>query len=304
MLLSEILKEMKVSENYEIINEMEIEFLALSVSELNKKVSIFIDDPKFIQNIQDNVTMILTTSELKEEISKTCYKGGFCVGSNPRMLFFEIHNHLEEYDSYSRKKVKTKIGKNCKISPMASISENNVSIGDNVKIEEFVVIRENTIIGDNSTIRSGVKIGGEGFEFKRNDGGIMGVVHLGGVVIGNHVEIQYNSCIDKAVYPWDNTVIGDYVKIDNLVHIGHAVKINNNVMVVAQSGIGGRTKIDSDTWIGFSTTISNGLAVGNNARVNIGSVVTKNVEDGKSVTGNFAIEHSKFIENIKKIARN
>ena len=47
----------------------------------------------------------------------------------------------------------------------------------------------------------------------------MGVKHLGGVKIGKNVEIQHNTCVDKAVYPWDDTIIGNNSKIDNLVHI-------------------------------------------------------------------------------------
>ena len=56
--------------------------------------------------------------------------------------------------------------------------------------------------------------------------------------------------------------------------------------------------------MGFGTTISNGLCIGCSARANIGAVVTKNVGDNESVTGNFAIEHKKFIENLKTISKN
>lgn len=221
-----------------------------------------------------------------------------------KITFFEIHNFLKDSPNYARKKFETQIGEKCKISSLASISPYNVIIGDNVVIEEFVVIRENTIIGNNSIIRAGAKVGGQGFEFKRKYEEMLAVEHLGGVKIGENTEIQYNACIDKAVYPWDDTVLGNYVKIDNLVHIGHAVKVADNVMLVAQCGIGGRTEIESNTWIGFAATVSNGLKIGNGARVNIGSVATKNVEDQQSVTGNFAIAHDKFIENLKNSAKN
>ena len=244
--------------------------------------------------------MLLISPEIERLINRDKYTGGVCVVENPRILFFEIHNFLAENFEYRRKEFDTTIGTGSVISPLSAISTKNVCIGKNVVIEEFAVIRENTTIGDGSIIRSGVKIGGQGFEFKRKDGKIMHVKHLGGVVIGSDVEIQYNACIDCAVYPWDDTVIGNYTKIDNLVHIGHAVKIEDNVMIVAQSGVGGRTVINNNTWLGFSSTVSNGLEIGKNSRVNIGSVVTKNVMDNESVTGNFAIRHDKFIENLKK----
>lgn len=303
MLLSDILERSNLlsEEEYEIINEKEFETLGLLIADTEQTVCSFLDGEKYLKDMQDNTVMVITTEELKEALLEK--NVGICIVKEPRILFFRLHNLLAEDEGYARKCVKSVIGNGCRIAKEAVISENNVFIGNNVVIEEFVVIRENTVIGDNTIIRAGAKIGGEGFEFKRADGRIEAVKHAGGVVIGRNVEIQYNTCIDKAVYPWDNTVVGDNTKIDNLVHIGHAVKLDERIIVVAQSGLGGRTIVGSDTWVGFGTTISNGLRIGCSARANIGAVVTKNVGDNESVTGNFAIEHKKFIENLKTISK-
>jgi UDP-3-O-[3-hydroxymyristoyl] glucosamine N-acyltransferase len=300
MRLSNIIPKMAQNLSYQIINEQDFVYLGLSASKVDIDLCVFIDSEKYIEQLGQNVKMVITNSSISANINTNRF--GVCVVENPRVLFFDIHNYLSNNNEYKRLEFSTTIGKNCKISPLAVISPNNVLIGDNVTIEEFVVIRENTKIGDNSTIRSGVVIGGEGYEFKRVGDIISSVKHLGGVLIGEHVEIQYNSCIDKAVYPWDNTIIGDYNKIDNLVHIAHAVKTEKNVMIVAQSGIGGRTVIKQDTWIGFASTITNGIEIGKNARANIGSVVTKSINENQSYSGNFAIEHSKFLRFIKKIS--
>mgnify|MGYP002507932398 len=205
---------------------------------------------------------------------------------------------------YARPYKKTVIDPSAQISPLAWISPDGVRIGKNVIIEPFVSIYQGTEIDSDVIIRSGARVGGVGFEFKREGDSILAVEHSGGVKIGKHVEIQNNTCIDKAVYPWDNTVIGDYCKIDNLVHIAHAVKLEDSVMVVANSGIGGRVLVGKNTWIGFGATLKNGIRVGENSRANMGSVVTKSIKDGESVSGNFAIEHSKFIENIKNLSNN
>lgn len=298
MLLSNILKNMNFEYCTHVINEQPFKYLALTESKISEDCCVFLDNEKFINTISDNVKMVLTTSEISNLLSSKKY--GYCITDSPRELFFILHNYLSESETYKRNTFKTMIGDECSISKQASIAENNVKIGNNVTIEEFVVIRENTIIGDNTIIRAGSVIGGQGFEFKRTDKNILSVQHLGGVKIGNNAEIQYNTCVDKAVYPWDDTEIGDYTKIDNLVHIGHAVKIKSNVMIVANVGIGGRTCIGDNTWIGFASTVINGIDVGENARVNIGAVVTRSVPNGSSVTGNFAIEHSKFIRNLKK----
>lgn len=302
MVLSKILQEMLDASQYDIVNEKEFRTLGLAASDPCMLFCTFLDSEKWVENLSKDAVMVITEEILASKIrSRFGDSKGVCIVENPRETFFEVHNHLQNTVGYQRAERKTKIGRNCHISPLASIAQTNVIIGDNVTVEEFAVIRENTQVGDNTIIRAGVKIGGHGFEFKRTGGAIMSVAHLGGVKIGKNAEVQYNSCIDRAVYPWDDTLIGDFSKTDNLVYIGHAAKIGNRVLVGAQSGIGGRTEIADDSWVGLGATISNGINVKENARVNIGSVVTKDVEAGEAVSGNFAVNHQTFIRNLKKV---
>ena len=129
----------------------------------------------------------------------------------------------------------------------------------------------------------------------------MHVNHCGGVIIGQNVEVQYNSCIDKALYTWDNTVIGDYSKLDDLVHIEHGVKVGERCLIASRTTFGGRTVLGSDSWVGLGAIISNGLVLGSKVSISLGSVVTTNLENGEKVSGNFAINHDKYIDFIKKI---
>ncbi len=301
MKISEIIENAK--ENFgivEIISDNEFDTLGLAVSSVNMSFCTFIDDVKYIESLKDNATMVITSYKVSDLIANR----GVCISENPRITFFKIHNYLAKSDKDYRldEEFDTIIGENCKISDKAYIASKNVKIGNNVIIEEFVSIKENTIIGDNTFIGAGSVIGGEGYEFKRlKNSEVLTVKHIGWTKIGKNVDIQYNTCIDKAIYPWDATVIGDYCKIDNLVHIAHGVKLGKAVFVVAGALIGGRTVIKDNTWIGVGATVSNGLTVGKDARVNIGAVATKNVDDYSSVSGNFAIDHNKFIEFIKSI---
>lgn len=282
-----------------VINSREFSYLALASTNVEFPFCTFLDTERYVDTLAKSAVMILTTEALAAVLVERGY--GVCIIDNPREAFFELHNYLSEKPPYKREEFKTIIGNNCQISPLSSIASNNVKIGNGVIIEEFVVIRENTTIGDNTIIRTGCKIGGIGYEFKRlHDGTVMGVSHIGGTKIGNHVELQQNCCVDRAIYPWDNTVIGDYTTTDNMVHIGHAAKIGSRVMMPASVTISGRTVIGDDTWVGVGATVSNGLTISNKARVSIGSVVTKNVSEGQTVTGNFAIPHEKFIDNLKK----
>jgi UDP-3-O-[3-hydroxymyristoyl] glucosamine N-acyltransferase len=300
MRLSQITDQFKEKlEISEVVQDNDFSTLALAVSEIDMDFCTFIDDAKYVDQISSNASMVITTPE----ISSLIRAKGVCISQSPRISFFRLHNHLVGSDEYMlSKNFKTEIGHGCRISDMACIADRNVRIGNNVIIEEFVSIKENTIIGDNTFVGAGTVVGGDGYEFKRlPNGEVLSVKHAGWTNVGSNVEIQYNVCIDKAIYPWDATMISDFCKIDNLVHIAHGVKLGKAVFLVAGSLIGGRTIIKDRTWIGVGATISNGLIVGEGARVNIGAVATLNVEDGSAVTGNFAIEHKKFIQFIKSI---
>ncbi len=281
-----------------VLNDGEFSSLGLAVSKCEENLLSFIENEKYISELSNNITSLITTKEIYEKLKN---KYGIIVSRNPRVDYFKLHNKLSNLKQYTREKFKSKIGEESKISKLSSISENNVIIGNNVIIEEFVVIRENTIIGDNSIIRAGSIIGGEGYEYKRTDGIIMNVNHCGGVIIGNNVEIQYNSCVDKALYTWDNTIIEDYSKLDNMVHLEHAVKVGQRNLIASRVTVGGRTEIGNDSWIGLGAIISNGLVIGNEVNISLGAVVTKNLKDKERVSGNFAISHNKHIDFIKTI---
>lgn len=300
MKLSDIIK--KANDNFgifEIVEDIEFKSLGLAGADVEFEFCTFVDNQKYVDSISQKASMII----IKPEFSDMVNDKGKCLSENPRISFFKLHNYLTKTSEYKlAEDFNTQVGDNCYISPLSHIAEKNVKIGNNVTIEEFVSIKENTIIGDNTFIGAGSVIGGEGYEFKRiQNGEVLSVKHIGWTTIGSNVGIKYNTCIDKAIYPWDRTDIGNYCKIDNLVHIAHAVKLSKGVFVVAGSLIGGRTVINDNSWIGVGATVSNGLVIGSNARVNIGAVATKNVEDNASVSGNFAIDHKKFIEFIKSI---
>lgn len=299
MILSKILIEMGVA--YKCQNEREFSSLGLANYNNGDAVCTFLEDIKYLESISSNVVMVITNEKTAMNLINRNPSFGVCQVEKPRVTFFQLHNYLSKSNQYSQATFPTIFGDNCRISTHSIVAEKNVIIGDNVVIEPFCVIEENTVIGDNCIIRAGCKIGSEGFEFKKNGDEVFGVKHVGGVRIGKYVEIQSNACVDKAIYPWDNTIISDYCKIDNLVHIAHGVKIDKRSMIVANASIGGRTVIGEDAWVGVGAQIRNGISIGNKARVNMGAVVSKSVNDSENVTGNFAIEHDIFIANLKKI---
>lgn len=268
-------------------------FGMLNTQKEGKRIFSYINHEKYQEELHNQkLSCIVCTEVLLEKLP--CHIKGIIVAENPGEVFWKMHSRQKI------EKVQTLIGNNCQISRQAYIAKNNVVIGNNVVIEEFVSIKEGTRIGDNCIIRAGSIIGGEGFQLQgRYDNTYSVVKHLGSVIIGNDVELQQSVCVDKAIFSWDSTVIGDGTKIDNLVHVGHAVKIGKNCEITAGIIFAGSVKTGDNIWIGPNATIRNNILIEKNANISLGSVVTKNVEQNQKVSGNFAIVHDKFMENLR-----
>ena len=163
--------------------------------------------------------------------------------------------------------------------------EVNVIIGDGVIIEEFVSITPNVTIGSGAIIRAGSVIGGSGFEFKKIDNNIIGITHLGGVIIGNGVEILCNVCVAASLFPWDDTKIGSQSKIDSLTYIAHGCKLGERNFVTGGVIFGGNAVLGDDSLIAPGVTVLNRTRIGSDTQVGIGSVVMKNVDDASFALG-------------------
>ena len=277
----------------------EFNWLGLTAEDYEgKKVLTFLNDEKYYKEIENNksITCIVTTNEISKIIEQNKY--GIIISENPRKDFFELHNKLVKKDFYFTKR-DNQISEKAYISEKSNIGSYNIIIEDDVIIEAGVTIYENVTIKKGAIIRSGSRIGGNGFEFSRFGDEVLSISFAGDVLIEENVEVQNNTCIDRGVF--DRTYLGKNVKVDNLVHIAHDVKIGENTLVVACTLIGGRTRIGKNSYLGPNCTVKNGLILGENSKVSMGAVVTKDVKDNEVVTGNFAIPHKQFIENLKKI---
>ncbi|MEG2189676.1 MAG: UDP-3-O-(3-hydroxymyristoyl)glucosamine N-acyltransferase, partial [Christensenella sp.] len=228
---------------------------------------------------------------------------GIVISCAPQADFYNLHNSLAHHAEYAGAKFDTVIGKNCTISPLACIAPQNVKIGDNVIIEEFVSIKEGTFVGDDCVIRSGSVLGAEGLEFSINNGNIIHVIHTGKAILGNRVEVQHNSVIGRAVLPHDNTTIGNDSKIDSIVMVGHNAAVGKRVIISSYSSVGGGCIIEDDVCIAACSCIKNRCIVHRNAHVTLGSVVVQNVNEGQTVTGNFATDHAEFLNNMLLLKR-
>lgn len=300
MLLSRELSHIGI--DCQCFNEKEFNSLGLAGYNDGKNVCTFLAAAKYAAGLSKGISMILTSHKVYDELTeegRLSGNYGICIVENPRLTYFLLHNALCDSEVYARPRFETKIAESAVISPLAYIAPYNVKIGENAVIEEFVSIKENTVIGDDCVIRTGTKIGGTGFEIKNDGTKTITVEHIGGVKIGNNVEIQQNSNIDKAIYPWDDTILDDHVRVNSMVQIAHGDKIGRFTEIVAHASIQGRVQIGENAWIGPGCVIRNGISIGDNARVNMGAVVTLNVPAGEAVSGNFARNHTALIDEMR-----
>lgn len=260
----------------------------------------FLEKEKFLSALDNpNVSCVLTTEELAGKLP--AHIQGVFVCSRPKAALFELHNCLAEHEEYVGASFPTVVGRDCNISPLASIDKENVVIGNRVVIEPFVVIKGRVTIGNDVVIRSGAVLGCKGFSFSKDEEGRnYSVTDTAEIVIEDGVEIFEQVAISTGIFPWEKTVIGENTKIDAQCHVGHGAHVGKNCLLAEGSRCCGNSRIGDHVWVGVGAIVSNRVQVGDGARVSIGSVATKEVSAGATVTGNFAIDHQKFLQNLKE----
>lgn len=175
------------------------------------------------------------------------------------------------------------IGRDVYVGPYCVIG--NAIIGDGCILESHVRIYDNVVMGKACNIKPGAVLGGEGFGFEHDaDGNKFRFPQIGGLIIGNDVEIGANTCVDRGAL--SDTIIGDHTKINNLCHIAHNNKIGRNVTITGCVNVSGSNVIEDDIWIAPNSTIRGYLHLGKGCVVGMGAVVTKDVPAGETWVGN------------------
>ncbi len=283
--ISSLLQQYGLSKDAKVIRDYTFDYFARATTVVDGKKCVFVTDKKYFEGLDSSVTMIITTEEIAGLVREDI---GVCVSDNPRGLFFELFSLYEKCEGLS--KFDTIIGENCEISSNAIISPYNVVIGNNVKIDDYVTIRPNTTIGNNVTIQSGAKIGEQDFNVYQYKGVSKQVYHSGRVVIGSNVLVSSGVLIGQALYSYGKTTIGDNSYIGAVTCIGHNTEIDSGCEICGNSMLGGYCKIGKNVKIFMTVTIANAVKVGDNAVINMGSVVVRDVLDGKTMFGNPARE--------------
>lgn len=180
------------------------------------------------------------------------------------------------------------VGQAARIGRGSVIGANTV-IGAGVAIGRDCVIGANVsiafaLIGDRVKIAAGAVIGEPGFGVAISGHGLIDVPQLGRAIIQDGVTIGANTCIDRGA--WDDTVIGENTKIDNLVQVAHNVVLGRNCVLAAFTGISGSAQVGDGVMFGGRAGLADHLKVGAGARIAAASGVMRDVGDGETWAGN------------------
>lgn len=263
---------------------------------------------------------------LNQEDAKDC-KANAVISANPYYTYAKVAEYFDSKPAAAAGiHPSAVIGSNCKIDPAASIGP-NCTIGNDVSIAAGVVIGANCTINDQVSIgadthldagvsiyrqvsigkrcrlASGVVVGSDGFGFANQKGNWHKVPQLGGVEIGDDVDIGANTTIDRGAV--ENTVIEDGVKLDNLIQVGHNVRIGAHTVIAGCVGIAGSTIIGKYCMIGGASNFAGHLSVADKVIITGMTAVTKSItEPGMYSSGIVgAVPNHEFLKNNARFHR-
>lgn len=168
------------------------------------------------------------------------------------------------------------VGPDCYIGPGSVIGERAV-LGAGCRLAANVTLYHEVELGQRVLLHAGVVLGSDGFGFAPSCDGWQKIAQVGRVLVGNDVEIGANSCVDRGAI--DDTVIGDGVKLDNLVHIAHNVEVDQHTAMAAQVGVAGSTKIGKHCTFAGQVGVVGHITLGDKIHIAGKSVVSNNIKE-------------------------
>jgi UDP-3-O-[3-hydroxymyristoyl] glucosamine N-acyltransferase len=315
ILLSDILKCLNISHQdfFNINPNFGIDVLQNEINDFVSFDNLKVNKLSFFNNKKNNYMSIhsgfcVVKIENIQMLSNSIIKIPF---HNPKLGFSKI------LDIYF-KKYNFNNNNNNKIHPTAIIHKTafigkNVSIGAYTNIDEGVIIEDNTFIGDRVNISYNSKIGKRsfvssgvfiefsvlgndvviapntvigklGFGFIPDKSNTFLIPHIGAVVIGDGTNIGSGCTIDRGLI--DDTIIGCFVMIDNLVHIGHNCIIDDFCVLAGQVGLSGSVKLEKNIVIGGDVSIKDNITIGENSIIAGASKVFNNFPKNSKIGGN------------------
>lgn len=164
-------------------------------------------------------------------------------------------------------------------------------IGTDSRLHANVTLYHSVTLGERCVIHSGAVLGGDGFGFARDHAGWVKVAQLGGVSVGNDVEIGANTTIDRGAL--DDTVIGNGVIIDNLVQIAHNVQIGDHSAIAGCTGIAGSARIGRYCTLAGGVGVVGHVELADRVHVTGMTIVTRSINEPGSYSSGTGMEQTR-----------
>ncbi|MDP2371227.1 UDP-3-O-(3-hydroxymyristoyl)glucosamine N-acyltransferase [Rhodoferax sp.] len=273
--------------------DLQIERLAPLESATPQELS-FLSHPKYQSQLKASRAGCVIVAPLMRELALA---RGPCIVVDQPYLYFAHVTQLwkQRHPGPVRPRIHSSavIDPDALVDPQASVGalcvvERGARVGAFTTIMSRVTIGEGCTVGERCLIHPGVVIGADGFGFAPNAGAWEKIEQLGAVRIGNDVEIGANTCIDRGAL--QDTVIGDGVKLDNLIQIGHNVQVGAHTAMAGCVGVAGSAVIGAHCTIGGGAIVLGHLTLADHVNISAASVVTRSIAKPGHYTGMFPID--------------
>lgn len=174
-------------------------------------------------------------------------------------------------------------------------------IGDRFFAHAHAVVREFCRIGDDVVLQNGAVVGGDGFGYANDGAAWRKIVQSGLTVLEDGVEVQSNSCIDRASV--GETRVGRGSKVDNLVQVGHGSLVGENTLLCAQVGLAGSTEIGDRVILAGQVGVAGHLKVGDDAVATAQTGIPSDVAAKSVVSGYPAMDNRQWLRAAAGFAR-
>ena len=257
----------------------------------------FLSDPAYQKDLAVTAAgAVIIKPELADQVT-----GVALITDNPYLAFARTTQLFDNRPAPSRSIHPTAvieegavIGENVSIGPNAVIGRRTV-IGADTEIGACCVVGDDCVIGDNCIlnpnvtlyyqvtlghrvrVQSGTVIGADGFGYAPDQGRWERIAQLGGVRIGNDVEIGSNTCIDRGAL--GDTVIADNVILDNLIQIAHNCEIGEGTAMAGCVGLAGSTKVGKHCTIAGGAGLAGHMSLADGVHIMGMTLVTNSIDE-------------------------
>jgi UDP-3-O-[3-hydroxymyristoyl] glucosamine N-acyltransferase len=273
----------------------------------------FVSNPQYIANAKTTKASAVIVAENFPSISTATLrsKNPYLAFARTIELFYQAPKYAPGIHPTAIIDPSAKVGANAHIGPYVVICEEVVigadavllahavvyrgaTIGDGFFAHAHSVVREFCRLGNNIILQNGAIVGGDGFGFAKDDAGHWHkIAQSGPTILGNDVEVQVNSCVDRASV--GETYIGNGVKIDNLAQVGHGSRVGDDTLLCAQVGLAGSTEIGKNAILAGQVGVAGHCKIGDGVIITAQSGTHGDIPAGSIVSGSPAFDHKQWL---------